>query len=54
MNILNIFTNTYIKKLEKFENIMNYNSNYQAIYNEIINLVKKNSYINMQTIELIL
>lgn len=52
MSISTIFTDGCIKKSAKFENIVDYTSSSQAIYDKVANLVKKNSRINIETIEL--
>lgn len=49
-----VFLEKYIKKLVKFENIVNYTSSYQVIYNKIVSLIRKKSYINIKTIKLFL
>lgn len=49
-----MFIDEYMKKLGKFENIINYISSYQKTYNKMTSLVKKGLYINMQIIELLL
>ena len=43
-----------MKKLVEFENIIDYTSSYQVIYDKVASLVKEDSCINIETIELLL
>lgn len=54
MSISAIFLDRYIRKSAEFENIIDYTSNYQAIYNKVASLVKPGSRIQMESVELFL
>lgn len=43
-----------MKKLAEFENIIDYISSYQAMYNKVASLIREKSHINIKIIELFL
>lgn len=43
-----------MKKLAKFENIIDYISSYWVLYEKVVSLVKEDLHINMETVELLL
>lgn len=45
MSILTIYLDNNMRKIAKFENIINSISNYLAIYNKVTSLVNSRSYI---------
>lgn len=54
MNISIVFLDGCMRKSMEFENIINYTSSYQAIYNNMTSLFKLGSRIQMETIEFFL